>query len=136
MWTCAICKRNFRNANQWHSCKIVEPVDHFKNKPPIIKTTFNKLITRVNKITPVTVHVLKSAIYLKTSSTFVEIKPKREYLLIAFYLNKEVKDLPISKVIRLSKNRFVHEIHLQDPSDINKQVIDFLKESYKLLSKQ
>lgn len=133
MWICPKCKRNFRSTNQWHSCKTIDAVDHFKNKPPVIKAIYDKLIATVNKIGPVTINAVKSAIFLKTKSTYIEIKPKKEYVLIAFFLDKEVKEFPISRVVQLSKNRFAHVIHLQNPTDINKQVIVWLKESYKLI---
>lgn len=134
MWTCPKCKRSFRSTNQCHSCKTIDPIDHFKNKPPVVKEIYDKLITTVNKIGPVTINAVKSAIFLKTKSTYIEIKPKKKYVVIAFYLDKEVNESPISRVVQLGKNRFAHLIHLQNPTDINKQVIDWLKESYKLIN--
>jgi hypothetical protein len=134
MWTCPKCKRTFRNAHQWHSCKTMDVIDHFENKPAIIKKTYEKLIDTVKPIGPVTIHAVKSAIFLKTNTTYIEIKPGKSHLLIGFYLAREVEGYPISKITRLSKNRFVHTIHLQSPADINRQVASWLKESYKLIN--
>lgn len=134
MWICPKCNRPFRNTNQAHSCVKIAATDLFKGKPDIIKETYDKLVEVVNKIGEVKVTAVKSAIFFKTKSTYIEIKPRKEYLFIAFYLDKEVKEFPISRTLQLSKNRVVHVVHLGTPSDINKQLIDWLKQSYKLIS--
>ena len=136
MWTCPKCNRTFRTTNQSHSCATIEIDSHFANKPAVIKEIYEKLLLRVNEIVKVNINVVKSAIFLKTSSTFIEIKPRKEYLLIAFYLDRELKEFPIAGTLQISKNRIVHEIHLQKPDDINRQVISLLKESYKLINGQ
>jgi hypothetical protein len=134
MWTCLKCGRRFKTANQSHSCAKIDIADHFKNKPEIIKKIYDKIIETVNQIGEVNIVAVKSAIFLKTNSTYIEIKPKKKFLLIAFYLDKEVKEFPITRTVQLSKNRIVHIIHFDHPDGINRRVKSWLKQSYMLIN--
>jgi hypothetical protein len=120
--------------NQWHSCAIIDIDFHFRNKPEHIEKTYGKLIASIRKIGRFETNCVKSAIFLKTATTYLEIKPKKDFLLIGFYLDKEVKEFPIFKTVKLSENRIVHEIRLHHPREINAKVISLLKESYKLIN--
>jgi hypothetical protein len=106
---------------------------HFQNKPVVIKDIFNKLISVVKQIGKVNINVVSSAILLKKNTTYIEIKPRKEYLLIAFYLAGERKEFPVSRSLRISRQRVVHTIHLQHPGDIDDTVIGLLRESYSLI---
>ena len=134
MWTCLKCKRVFKTTNQSHSCATYDFDTHFLNKPAIIKETYDQLIEVVGKIGKVHINVLKSAILLKTTSTFLEIKPKKDYLIIAFFLDKEITDFPISKTLQISKNRIVHVVHIEKPDDLTEQIISWLTQSYQLIN--
>jgi hypothetical protein len=88
----------------------------------------------VKKICDFQINAVKSAIFFKIQSTYIAIKPKRDCLVIEFYLENEVNEFPVSRAVRLSKKRVAHEIHLQHPDEINAQIISWLKQSYKLIS--
>jgi hypothetical protein len=134
MWSCPKCNRSFKSANQYHSCAVIDIESHFKNKPQVIRDIFDKLTAVVKTIGETDINVVKSAIFLKKRTTFIEIKPKKEYVLIAFYLENEVTEFPVVRSLQTSKNRIAHVVHLQHPDEINTQLITWLKQSYKLIS--
>lgn len=132
MWICPNCNRGFRAKNQSHSCAVYSFDAHFANKSPVVKATFNRLTEVVDSIGEVNINVLRSAIFLKTDSTFLEIKVKKDYLIIAFFMDTEINEFPVSSTLQISRNRIVHTIHLEKPEDITPQIIAWLEHSYKL----
>jgi len=79
-WTCPECQKEFRNKNQWHSCARIAIDNHFLNKDPSTKDTFNALMNIVNEFGPVTINSIKTVIHLKSGATFLSITPKKNYL--------------------------------------------------------
>ncbi len=133
MWTCPECKRKFRSTNQSHSCRLADPDMHFRNKPDTLRATYEKLLSVTREFGPYDINVVQSAIFLKTKSTYVEVKTRKTHLIIMFFLGREVTEFPMSRAVRMSKNKVAHELHVQQPDDIDEQVIRWLKESYELV---
>ena len=133
MWTCPECKRKFRSTNQSHSCMLADLDMHFRNKPDALLATYKKLLSVTQAFGPYDINVVQSAIFLKTKSTYVEVKTRKTHLILAFFLGREVTEFPMSRAVRMSKNKVAHELHLQHPDDIDAQVIGWLKESYELV---
>lgn len=135
MWKCPNCKRSIRNTNQWHSCKSIPYADHLKEKSATIKSLFNKLHTISKSFGPIEIQSVKSAILFKSSSTFLEVKFRKDHLRIGFYLDEEVNDFPVIRTLRISKNRVGHVVLISRLSDIDKQLTQWLKHSYQIVSK-
>jgi len=136
MWICPNCKKKFRNANQSHSCSRIEIDEHFINKPPVLKAAFDKLMKKVESFGEITVNSVRSSITVKSGAAFLGVKPKKDSLEIEFYLNYELKDDMVKKILVMSKNRIVHYVTVNDPSEINSKLIALILKSYKLITKK
>jgi hypothetical protein len=134
MWTCPRCDRSFRNIRQRHSCRAIELEEHFAKKPPVIREIFDALIRAIADIGEIQVNVVKGAIFLKTDTTFVEIKTKKDCLLLAFYLAQEEQGPAIARTVEVSKNRVAHVLRLTHPDDLSEQVVSWLRQSYELIT--
>jgi len=106
---------------------------HFRNKPEALRATYEKLLKVTKAFGPYDINVVQSAIFLKTKSTYVEVKTRKTHLIVAFFLGREVTEFPMSRAVRMSKTKVAHELHLENPDDIDEQVIGWLKESYELV---
>ncbi len=73
-------------------------------------------------------------IFFKTKSTFLGIKVKKDQLHVEFFLDHLENVPPVSKYLQTSKHRVVHLVPVDRPEDINKQLVNWIKESYKLIS--
>ena len=133
-WSCPKCKRIFKHKNQWHSCVRIEAENHFSDKDPNVKKMYEKIVREVRKFGEVNVSPVKSSIMLKSKGTFVAIKPKLGSLDIEFFAEEEINDYPILKSLRVSKRRVAHLVRLENPKDINKQLLNWLRHSYNLVS--
>lgn len=58
-----------------------------------------------------------------------------DHLRIGFYLDVEVNDFPVVRTLRVSKNRVGHVVLISSLSDIDKQLTQWLKHSYEIVSK-
>ena len=135
MWTCPNCTRKFRNTNQHHTCQLVDVAHIFKNRPPILEKLYEHILDVANtfddyRIEPIPYDVIR----LKTKSTFVSIKRKKDHLEISFYLNKLEDVPPVAKYLQMSKNRVVHVVSIDAMEDIDSQLIDWMRRSYELIS--
>ncbi len=78
------------------------------------------------------ISVASQAICFKHSSTFLWVKPKNLFVDITFYLHQQIDEFPIFKSLRQSKNRVAHAVRLEKVSEVNKQILHWIKQSYEL----
>ncbi len=136
MWTCPNCTRKFKNTNQHHTCQLVEVTHIFKNRPPILKELYEKILEVANTFGEYRIESIPyEAIRLKTQSTFVSIKRKKDHLAISFYLDKLEDVPPVVKYRQMSKNRVVHVVPIDALEDIDDQLVDWMRRSYELVTK-
>ena len=107
---------------------------HLENKSPNVRNIYKKLLKAVTKFGDVTVSPTKSTIMFVSNSTFVAVKPKRNWIDIEFLLDEEVNEFPIHKTFRANKSRVAHFVRLERPKDVNARLVGWLRASYILTS--
>ncbi len=134
-WTCLECNRTFKNNNQSHSC-VNKSLDlHFTNKEPQVRATYDALENKLKAMVDFQICPVVNAIMFTTESTFLAIKPKKRWIDLEFALDFEANEFPIHKIVQISKTRFAHFIRVQEPGDIDDQLINWIKQAYELISK-
>ncbi|PLW95686.1 MAG: hypothetical protein C0591_10685 [Marinilabiliales bacterium] len=133
-WTCPECKRTFKKKNQSHSCVNKSLDAHFLKKEPQVRATYDALENRLKSIIVFQVSPVVNAIMFTSESTFLAIKPKKRWIDLEFALDYEANEFPIHKIVRISKTRFAHFIRIQEPRDIDDQLIGWIKKAYELIS--
>lgn len=135
MWICPKCKREFRNTHQQHTCKLVEVDDFFKNRSPELRALYELLLKKVRGIGEFrTECVAPNVVFCKTSSSFFAVKVMKDHLVAEFFLEQLEDVPPVSKFLQTSKHRWAHCVPVGEAADINKQLLDWIKRSYKLIS--
>jgi len=134
MWVCPKCRKKFKRKHQPHSCAAKAAARHFEHVPVRVHKTFEILMNRVRRIGPVAINSTTTSIHIKSDVTFLGIKPMKDHLKIDFYLRKKTADVPIVNTLTMSKNRIVHTVLLDSPSDITKKLVGWIKESYDLVT--
>lgn len=133
-WVCPDCGRQFKHKNQAHSCVRLDPDDHFFDKDPKVKETYDKLLREVKKFGNVNVSPVKIGVMLKAPSTFVAVKPKKMWTDLEFILDEEINEFPVHRTFRYTKGRFAHFVRLDGPNDVSKKLLGWLKRSYLLIN--
>ena len=135
MWTCPNCKRSFKSINQWHSCLITGIDNHLANKPSVIVETYRKLETIITRFGKVEVCPVKTSIQFRSGSNFSSLRITAKYIQVEFQLPHEVDEFPIHEILRMSKNRVLHRLMVENPKQVDETVVGWLKESYELICK-
>lgn len=133
LWVCPKCKRRFGKKKQWHSCASYSVGDHFKNKLPILRETFNLLFKQTQNFGAVRTDAVKSLITLSGQYHFAAVYVLKNSLTIEFVLERKISDDRIVKTQKLL-NRYSYFIKLNGPDDVDAQLIDWLAEAYYLTS--
>lgn len=134
MWTCPKCGREFKRRDQPHSCRLISTGSLFEKRPVVLKKLYDQVLKHVRKLGSYREETVPpDVIFFKTNSTFLEIKVKKDHLDIGFYLEKLENVSPVSKYLQTSKNRVVHLVSVDQPEDINQQLLNWIKRSYQLI---
>lgn len=135
MWTCSKCGREFKRKDQAHSCRLVSKKSLFEKRPVHLKQLYEKIVKEIKKFGKYREENLPpDVIFFKTVSTFLAVKVKKDHLTVSFFLEKAEDVPPVSRFLQISKCRVVHRVPIDQPEDINKQLINWMKRSYNLIS--
>ena len=135
MWICPSCSRHFKNTNQHHSCKTVAKKLLFNRRPIYLQDLYELIYCEILRFGEFREEAVPpNVLYYKTRSTFMAIKVKSRWLDIEFFL-EEIEDVPpVKRYLQISKNRVVHIVSIDNPKDINQQLINWMLRSYQLIS--
>jgi len=130
-WTCPGCRRRFGRKNQSHECAPAGTVDeYFATRAPVQRRAFDAIVRHLEKLGPVVVEAVAVTVMFKRARSFAEVRSRRDRLVLAFLLSRQVDHPRIAKSLKLSANRTVHYVDLRRAADVDRQVREWLTESY------
>ena len=106
--------------------------EHLQAKDPIVPLIYKKLIKEIQKFGPVKVEPKKTAIHLMNRYGFTTVVVRKNCLNLEIFLNHKIKSKRLSKVEQASANRYNHLITVNSPSDIDEELLGWMKEAYDL----
>ena len=134
MWTSPKCKRTFKRRDQNHTCILISKESLFAKRSPELKRRYGQIVKIVKSFGEYREEtVLADVIFFKTKSTFMAVKVKKEHLDVEFFLDHLENVPPVSKYLQTSKHRIAHVVPVDRPADINRQLSNWMKESYQLV---
>jgi hypothetical protein len=129
-WKCPRCGRQFLRKGQVHSC-VFFPIDyHFDNKPAKLKKIFDLVLQELRKNGPLRVDAVKSGINLAGKSHFGEVHVLRDRLNLGFVMSRKIDNPRIRRVQKITDRTYFHTVNLKELSDIDAQLLNWLKEAY------
>lgn len=136
MWTCLKCGRIFLKTRQPHSCQKIPLDQHFKSKEKA-KGLFGLLFKTIDEeIGKCQVISLPCCIHLFGSYDFLAVLPKKDKLEIRFSLDRKLTGPKVKQVVQLSRCSYKNCVDIKSSNDIDKRVIEWLRESYFLKVKK
>lgn len=132
MWECPKCQRQFKIKNQWHSCLRISPEKLFKNLPSQVTSIYNRLFEQCSLFCQFYADATKSCVYFVSTHRFLVIKPKKNGIILEFILNRKEDIFPVIKTSDIGKGKIVHYVKLDDPEDINDQIMGWIKDAHQL----
>jgi len=134
-WICPNCEREFRGKNQFHSCEQSTIEQHIVDKPEFIVEIFHKLLDLATSFGDVELLPLKTAIQVKSKSTFLSIYLKKNKVHLEFQLGYESKLKQITKTVRISKHRVFHHADIYSMEEVDSEFTSLLQEAYNIIVK-
>ena len=104
---------------------------HFVDKDPIVGAIYARLLEAL-KFGKVKEESHLTSIHLINKSALAGVATRKNYILIEFKTNYEIKNSRVDKSEQISRNRFHHRIKLVSPDEIDAQVVKWLKDAYEL----
>ena len=135
MWTCPKCSRIFEKEKQVHSCKQIPIHQHF-NKKQKAKEIFYFLVNKIeNQIGKCRIISIPCCVHLFGKYDFLAALPKKDKLEIRFSLNRVLDSSRLKQGVSVSSKYYKNCIDLNNTTDVDKELIGWLKEAYKLKEK-
>jgi hypothetical protein len=73
----------------------------------------------------------KSIMFSRKSSYFF-VRPKRSFLEVCVFLGRALQAPQVRRVVRSSKSKIVHSVHIKHRDEVEAPVTDWLQEAYEL----
>lgn len=130
MWTCPTCERNFKSANQWHSCTQKDIGELFLDKPDELVLAFDTLVQQTASWGPMSIGAAKYSIVFASPKAWLIVKPMRRELDVKFYAEEVIPSERIRKTTAYG-NKYAHHIRLRSEEEVDDEVLDLLKSGYR-----
>jgi hypothetical protein len=99
------------------------------SRPPHERAVFEAVLAYLETLGPVHVEPVAVGIFIKHEQSFVELRPKRNWVAMSFPLSRVVDHSKVARKIRTG-TRTYHVVNLRGPEDLDDDVRAWLAESY------
>jgi Domain of unknown function (DUF5655) len=131
LWACPQCGRFFANRNQSHTCGRLHDVEHhFRGKPPEIRALYDRFVSEVMALGPVTILPEKTRIAFQVRMSFAQVTPRRRCLDGHVVLARRLEHPRFRRIDTFSARNHVHVFRIESPDDIDGDLRAWLREAY------
>ncbi|HZX58592.1 MAG TPA: DUF5655 domain-containing protein [Mucilaginibacter sp.] len=107
-------------------------IDHLHAKDQVVHAIYERLIKELLKFGALKIEPKKTSIHLGNRFGFAGVYTRKDYINLEVHLNHKLTSKRVSKVEQASTNRFHHTIKLSSVKDIDKELLNWLREAYEL----
>ncbi|HVZ98913.1 MAG TPA: DUF5655 domain-containing protein [Caulobacterales bacterium] len=104
----------------------------FANKEPQVRASYDKVLAGLAKIGPVKAEPKKTSIHFMRDTSFAGAHPKKAWLDLTIRSDKPIKSPRVRAQEQVSKNRWHQDVRLASPTDVDGELIGWLKQAYAL----
>jgi hypothetical protein len=97
-----------------------------------VRATYRRLLAVAKKCGPVTEEVKKTSIHLVRHSAFAGVATRRSSLILTLKSEVDIRHPRISRREQASANRWHLETRLDEPSQIDPQLVTWIRAAYEL----
>jgi len=101
-------------------------------KSPASQSTYAKVLAELGKIGPYEIEAKKTSLHLTHGRAFAGVHPRATGIILNLVLDAPLKSLRVHKSEQVSAKRHHVEFKLEDPADIDTQLVGWLKKAYAL----
>jgi Domain of unknown function (DUF5655) len=104
----------------------------FMGKDESVQSTYCRLLEVLHTLGPFQEEPKKTSIHVVRNVGFAGVHPRKSYLILNLRTDYPLDNPRITKSEQVSKNRFHNEVKLISPSEIDEELLGWLKDAYSL----
>lgn len=105
---------------------------HFVGKVESVKATYQRLLKVAATFGEFAEDPKKTSIHLNRRTAFAGVATRKEALLLTVKASQDIQSSRIRKSEKVSANRWHLELSLTSPSEVDAELVKWLKEAYEL----
>ena len=105
---------------------------HFEGKDAVVRKIYDALLKQSRKFGPVVEEPKKTSIHLVNATAFAGVATRKNALVLTIKSDRDLDSPRIHKSEQTSARRFHHEVKLTMPSDVDAELVGWLKAGYEL----
>jgi hypothetical protein len=106
--------------------------EHFEGKDPAVRKTYDKLLEALRRMGPAVEEPKKTSIHLVRKTAFAGVATRKDHLLLTLKSDHRRTSSRVRNTQQVSAGTFHLEVKLLSPSDVDSELISWLRESYEL----
>jgi hypothetical protein len=115
---------------------MVEPhftvESHFTDKSPVVRAVYDRLIAETAKFGNVVQEPKKTSIHLVNKTAFAGVSTRKTALMLNIKSDAPIIHPRFPKNEKLSAKRYHQEVKLTDPSEVDAELLGWLRQAYEL----
>jgi hypothetical protein len=105
---------------------------HFEGKDPVVNRIYDHLLKHSRRFGPVQEDPKKTSIHLVNVTAFAGVATRKGAIILTIKSDRKLASARIHKSEQTSARRFHHEVKLTAASDVDAELIGWLKDAYAL----
>jgi len=105
---------------------------HFEGKDPVVRKIYDRLWDAVRHMGPVTEEPKKISIHLVRKTAFAGAAIRKDHILLTIKSDHKRVSPRVVRTEQVSSSRYHHEVKLRSPSEVDSELISWLREAYEL----
>ena len=105
---------------------------HLAGKDPVVRKIYGHLLKHSRRFGPLSEDPKKTSIHLNNVTAFAGVATRKSAIILTIKSDRELDSPRIHKSEQTSSRRFHHEVKLTAPSDVDAELIGWLKNAYAL----
>jgi len=101
-------------------------------KSPASQSTYAKVVAEIGKLGPFEVEEKKTSLHLSHGRAFAGVHPRATGIILNLVLDSPLKNARVHKCEQVSANRHHVEFKLEDPAQIDAQLVGWMKKAYSI----
>lgn len=106
--------------------------EHFENRAPEVKAIYKAILKAARNFGPINEEAKKTSIHLVRKSAFAGIATRKTALVLTLKSDRDIVNPRIAKREQASANRWHLETKLENASDVDAEIVGWLKKAYDL----
>ena len=105
---------------------------HFEGRSPAVRQIYDRLLAAATSFGPFEEDPKKTSIHLNRRTAFAGVATRKDVLILTLKSAHDIESPRVAKHEQVSAHRWHLEVKLQEPEEIDRELVGWLKDAYEL----